>query len=92
MCCLLTTLSLLSPRLALLVWWLIRPERFSLAFHTWVWPLLGGIFLPWTTLAYLLVFPGGVVGWDWLWMGLGLLFDLGSHGGGGYRHRDRLRG
>ena len=58
----------------------------------WVWPLIGGLFVPWTTLAYLIVFPGGVVGLDWVWLGLGLLFDLGSHFGGGYRHRDRIRG
>jgi hypothetical protein len=35
--------------------------------------LVGAIFPPWTTLAYLIVFPGGVVGQDWLWFGLGLL-------------------
>jgi hypothetical protein len=36
----------------------------------------GVIFLPWTTLAYLIVFPGGVVRWDWAVLGLGLLIDL----------------
>jgi hypothetical protein len=71
--------------------------RFSLAFGSelwplqlpfpyWVWPLLGLIFLPWTTLAYLVVFRGGVVGLDWLWLGLGFLIDIGSHSSG-YRHR-----
>jgi hypothetical protein len=102
MCCLVTTLLLLGPRLALVVWWLMDSARFSLAFKTppwplhlpwpvWVWPLIGGIFVPWTTLAYVAVFPGGVVGLDWIWLGLGLFIDLGSHFGG-YRHRDRVRG
>ena len=104
MCCLVTTLLLLGPRLAILVWWFMDSARFNLAFQTWpspfhlafppggFWPLLGTIFVPWTTLAYLVVFPGGVAGLDWVWLGLGLLIDLGSHFGGGYRHRDRIRG
>jgi len=92
MCCWLTTLLLLGPRFALLVWWVTSPQRFGLAFHAWIWPLLGGLFLPWTTLVYLLVFPGGVTGLDWLWLGLGLAVDLGALGGSGYGNRDRLRG
>jgi len=102
MCCLITTLLLLGPRLAILVWWLMDSARFNLAFNPWaqrfhltfplwVWPLVGAIFVPWTTLAYLVVFPGGVVGLDWLWLGIGLLIDLGSHSGG-YRQRGRMRG
>lgn len=101
MCCVITTLLMLGPRLAILVWWLMNPLRFNLAFGKWthpldlafplwVWPLVGAVILPWTTLAYLLVFPGGVVGLDWAWLALGLLLDLGAHGGG-YRHRDRIR-
>ena len=101
MCCLVTTLLLLGPRLAILVWWLMDSARFNLAFNTevwplhlavpfWIWPLLGALLVPWTTLAYLIVSPGGVVGLDWLWLGLGLLIDLGSHSGG-YRQRNRIR-
>jgi len=101
MCCLVTTLLLVGPRLAILVWWFMDSARFNLAFRMWpqplelafplwVWPLVGAVFVPWTTLVYLIVFPGGVVGQDWLWLGLGLLIDLSSHFGGGYRHRDRI--
>ena len=101
MCCLVTVLLLLGPRLAILAWWFMDSARFNLAFNTpawplhlpvpfWVWPVLGAILVPWTTLAYLVVFPGGIAGLDWLWLGLGLLIDLGSHGGG-YRNRDRIR-
>jgi hypothetical protein len=41
---------------------------------------------------YVLVAPGGVAGWDWVWMILAVLIDLGSYGGGGYGNRDRIRG
>lgn len=93
MCCLFTTLVLAGPRLAILVWWLLYPARFALAFNaSWIWPILGTIFLPWTTLMFLIIFPGGVIGLDWLWLGLGLLFDISSYAGGGYGNRDRLRG
>ena len=103
MCCLVTVLLLFSPRFALVVWWFLDSAPFNLAFNTnvwplhlsvpfWVWPLLGGIFVPWTTLVYLVVAPGGVVGWEWLLLGLGLLIDLGAHLGGGYRNRDRIPG
>ena len=87
MCCILTSLLLLGPRFALLIWWLFNPARFNLAFSSWIWALLGTIFLPWTMIMYLIVFPGGVVGLDWLWMGLGLLADIAWYAGGGFRRR-----
>ena len=51
-------------------------------------PLLGLIFLPWTLLMYLIVFPGGVVGFDWLILGLGLLADIAGYSGGYRQRRD----
>jgi hypothetical protein len=101
MCCLVTVLLLLGPRLAALVWWFIDTARFNLAFQgwphpfqlafpLWVWPLVGVIFLPWTTLAYLFVYPGGMVGQAWLWIGLGLLLDVVSHWGGGFHSHERV--
>ena len=92
MCCVFTTLVLFGPRLGILVWWLINPVRFTAAFGTWIWPLLGFILLPWTTLVYLIIFPAGIVGFDWIWLGLGVLADVASHAGGAWGNRDRLRG
>jgi hypothetical protein len=92
MCCFFTALVLFGPRLAILVWWLINPLRFAAAFNGWCLGMLGWLFLPWLTLMYLVVFPGGIVGFDWIWLGIGLLLDLGSYGGGGWGNRDRLRG
>ena len=90
MCCFFTALVLFGPRLAILVWWLINPVYINSAFNNWILPILGIIFLPWTLLMYLIVFPGGVVGFDWLIVGLGLFADIASYAGGGYGNRSRI--
>jgi hypothetical protein len=92
MCCLFTTLVLFGPRLAILFWWLLQPVRFNLAFSNFLWPLLGFLFLPWTTLMYVIVFPGGVTGFDWIWLGLMFVADISSYGGGAYGNRHRIPG
>ena len=92
MCCFITTLFLLGPRVAVLVWWLFRPAYFMFVFNTWIWPLLGLIFLPWATLMYVIVAPGGIIGFDWLWIGLAVLADLSTYAGGGYGNRERIPG
>jgi hypothetical protein len=77
MCCLVLTAGFLGPRIALLAWWIFG-ERVELAFDSWAWPLLGLIFLPWTTLAYLLVWSPvvGVDGGEWIVVALGFLADV----------------
>jgi hypothetical protein len=91
MCCFFTTLVVLGPRAAILIWYLVNPARWTLTFpQTWVWPLLGSLFLPWLTLMYVIVAPGGIVGFDWVWLGLALAADIFSYGGGGYGNRRRL--
>jgi hypothetical protein len=92
MCCLFTTLVLLGPRVGILVWWLIQPLRWQIAFSSWFWPLLGFIFLPWTTIMFVAVGVNGLAWFDWIWMGLALMADLGSYGGGAYGNRDRVPG
>jgi hypothetical protein len=90
MCCLVTVMVLLGPRLGIIFWWLFDMSRWESAFSTFVLPLLGFIFLPWATLAYVWVFPGGVTGFDWLWLVLGFVLDISSYTGGGYGNRRRL--
>ena len=92
MCCFFTALVLFGPRLAVLIWWLVDQARWNLAFDSFIWPLLGFIFLPWTLIMYVIVFPGGVTGFDWVWLGLGLLADISSYVGGGVGNRDRIPG
>ena len=90
MCCFFTTLVFLGPRAAILIWWLVNPVRWQATFSSFIWPLLGFLFVPWATLMYVLVAPGGVVGFDWIWLGLAVLADISMYAGGGYGNRDRI--
>lgn len=91
--CLIAILGGLFPRLALLVLWIVRPALVAAAFDSFLLPLLGIIFLPFTTLIYVFVYvPGvGLTGWGFLWLVLALLCDLG-HWSAGYTQRDRVPG
>jgi hypothetical protein len=91
--CLFALFGGLFPRLALLILWIARPARIDAAFDTWLWPLLGIIFLPFATLIYVLLYlPGrGVTGWDWLWVVLAGLLDVG-HWGSGASQRNQYWG
>ena len=90
MCCFLTVLVFLGPRFADIVWWIINPNLWNRAFSSALWPILGIIFLPWTTLMYVLVFPGGLTFFEWLMMALFVFFDIASYAGGGYGNRQRF--
>ena len=90
MCCVIAALFALGPRAAILFWWLVDQLRWNAAFDSFIWPFLGFLILPWTTLMYVVVFPGGVEGFDYVWLGLGVAFDLFSYFGGGYTNRDRI--
>ena len=57
--CLLALFGGLFPRLALLIVWIARPVLVDAAFTTWLWPLLGIIFLPFATLMYVILHTGG---------------------------------
>jgi succinate dehydrogenase/fumarate reductase cytochrome b subunit len=90
MCCFIASLFMLGPRAAILIWWLIQPIRWNETFDTFLWPLVGFLVAPWTTLMYVAVFPGGINGFDYIWLGFGVVFDLFSWFGGGYTNRGRL--
>ena len=92
MCCLLTILLLLGARAVDIIWWIAQPGRWDLAFSSWVWPVLGIIFLPWTTMFYVLVAAGGVTGFDWFWVACGFVIDIMFWTGGAWKNRDRVPG
>ena len=88
MCCFFTALVFIGPRLGFLVYWLIAPLRVETAFKAfnlpWLVGLAGLIFAPWTALMYVIIFP--LNGWDWLWLGFGIMADVASYVGG-YHNR-----
>ena len=90
MCCFFATLLMFGPRMATLVWWLVNPNYLSRGIDSWILGFLGWLFLPWTLLMYLIVYPNGVVGFDWIILGIGFLADLASYTGGGYSNRARF--
>jgi hypothetical protein len=76
--CLLAFGIALAPRVILVFAWLFS-DRWELVWQgEWVMPLLGIIFLPFTTIMYLLTWTltGGIEGWDWMWILIGLFLDI----------------
>ncbi len=66
-----------APRLFLIIGW-IWGDRWDIVWQgNWFLPLIGIIFLPYTTVMFMLVWmPGGLDFWGWLWVGLGVLLDV----------------
>jgi len=89
MCCVCASLVFLGPRIANIIWWLIDPLRFAETFPSILWPILGIIFLPFTTLAYVLFFPGGITPLEWIVIIVAILVDLGAYGGGVFSRNNR---
>jgi hypothetical protein len=83
--CLLALLALISPRFVLILLWIFS-DVLSHAFGTWIVPLLGFFVLPWTTLAYAAFWDWGaghqVTGFEWFFVILAFLIDLGSYAQG----------
>jgi len=90
MCCLFTSLVLAGPRFAMFIWWLMDPARWGLAFDGFLVPFFGFLLFPFTTLMYLVVFPGGVQGLDIVWLALAFAIDLSTTFGGAYGNRNRI--
>jgi len=83
--CLLALGAMLSPRLAIFFVWLFT-DRMGIAFERFWMGFLGFLFLPWTTLAYVVFYDIGsgrhVTGFEWFLVGLAFLLDIFSYAGG----------
>ena len=81
------------PRIAFAVYWIARPGVVDAVYGSFIWPVLG-LISPFTTLMYTILWaPGvGLSGWDWLWVGIALLLDLGHYGASAYVNRDKIPG
>ena len=89
MCCFFTAPLFVGPRLAILVWYLFSPVYVNSAFDSFIWGFLGFLFLPWTTLMYIAIYPGGIIGFDWILLGLGIFADM-AHYFGIYRNKESV--
>jgi len=100
-CCLGVLLLGGAPRIALALWWFMDPARIMATFAgwtttlggltapLWAWPLAGLLLLPWTTIAYVFVGPGGLTTLDIVILVIAFLIDLSAHGGGGRVYQQR---
>jgi hypothetical protein len=89
--CLVALLALISPRLALFALWLFS-NLLDRAYDSWLVPVLGFFLLPWTTLAYAVMWSAGtnsVEGIEWFFVVLGFLFDIGTHSQSGQIRQQR---
>ena len=88
--CLVVLLAFISPRLALFAIFLFS-DLLSRAFDSWFVPLLGFFLLPWTTLAYAVMWSASsnqVTGFEWFIVILAFVIDLGSYANRGRVRRD----
>ncbi|NUW31749.1 hypothetical protein HTZ77_09955 [Nonomuraea sp. SMC257] len=76
--CLFAIFAGIFPRMAVFILWIARPALVGAVFHTWIWPLLGLIFLPFATLMYIILSISGahLSGGDWVWIALAVVLDL----------------
>src|SRR4051795_3374408 len=82
--CFAALLALIGPRVAL-VGVAIFSNLISRAFDSLLVPLIGFLILPWTTLAYTIMWDVGthqVVGFEWFIVIIGFLADVGALAGG----------
>ncbi|MCP4641923.1 MAG: hypothetical protein GY851_15890 [bacterium] len=87
-CCCLLVVMLFLPRVALVFMYLGGYSRG--AFETHLWPILGFFAMPYTTCAYAIgmVEAGGFHGWTLVLLIIGVVLDLGGHGGSAYKKKN----
>ena len=81
MCCFFFLFVALGPRFAIIAMWLFGNR---VDFHVRLVGVAvpGVLVAPWTTLMYLLAWSpvGGVSGWEWILVGLGVAGDIAMYG------------
>jgi hypothetical protein len=89
--CLVVIVAGFFPRAALVIVW-IATDLVDRAFSTWVIPLLGLIFLPFTTLVYALAWAPGVHlgNGRWIWVAIAFVIELMGYAGSARTNRERM--
>ena len=88
--CAVTVFGMLLPRLLILASWLNDPKLWGSTFSSQAWPVLGFLFLPWTTFFFVLFAAGGFDGIRILIMIFAVLGDIGTWGGGIFGNRKHV--
>jgi hypothetical protein len=93
--CLFAMFAAFFPRIADIFIWIARPTQFMNVFNDkWWWAILGIIFLPFTTLMYVILAwgVGSINGWDWFWIVMAVIVDVMHWAQTGYSNRNRIPG
>jgi hypothetical protein len=93
--CLFAIFAGFFPRIAVFILWIARPTLFLTPFNgNWIWPLLGIVFLPFTTLMYVIMWtPGiGIQGFEWFWLAMAVFLDISHAAASAQQNRDRIPG
>ena len=89
--CILPIIALFAPRIAMVCIFLFT-DCFSQAYQTAIWPFLGFLFLPYTTLAYMLAMLNNnhelTGGWI-VFVVIAVVVDLGGQGKSAHGARRR---
>ena len=93
-CCLALLAGFLGPRIAFALLWIFDTSRIDAAFSSWVWPLLGLLFFPWTILLYTLAWGpvNGVHGAGWIAVVIGVFLDIATYSARAAQSRYQARG
>jgi len=88
----LTAFISMFARIMLLFVWIARPVMVNASFSTFILPCLGILFLPFTTLMYILLVQGvgTIQGLDWLWLILAVVVDIANIGAAGASNRNYI--
>ena len=93
--CILAVISLVAPRVLMAIAFLVT-HWFGRAFETQVWPILGFVFMPYATLAYMAAMLNNNHALTGGWLALfivAIVVDVAHWGGGGRTYRrNSLRG
>jgi hypothetical protein len=90
MCCIALLAAGIGPRIALFFWWIFG-DKPDAAIDSWIWGVLGFLFLPWTTFMYIVAWSPvvGIDGfWDYVIVGLGIALDIATYA---YKPAQRMR-
>jgi hypothetical protein len=84
-CCFLAVAGSIIPRLTILFLWIFT-DMVDAAFDGIILPILGIIFLPFTTLMYIVAYwlSDGNVTWGWVLVAVAFIVDIGNYGSGAW--------